>query len=80
MLAHSERAERRLTELGDLPRQGTRRERAGSERLGAHALAARPPTTVRAGAWRSEMSAADRSEFEAVAGDLLAELGYEVAS
>jgi LPS sulfotransferase NodH len=37
----------------------------------------RPPTTgVRS--WREEMSAADVAAFEAVAGDLLAELGYDV--
>jgi hypothetical protein len=31
-------------------------------------------------AWRREMSDADRREFESVAGDLLAELGYDVPS
>jgi len=30
--------------------------------------------------WRSEMAMADRAAFEATAGDLLAELGYEVAA
>ena len=29
--------------------------------------------------WRTEMSASDRAAFEEVAGELLAELGYEVA-
>ena len=38
-----------------------------------------PPTTgVRS--WRDEMSAEDVAAFEAVAGDLLSELGYEVTS
>jgi hypothetical protein len=39
----------------------------------------RPPTTgVRS--WRDDMSAADVTAFEAVAGELLAELGYEVTT
>ena len=38
-----------------------------------------PPTTgVRS--WREDMSAADVAAFDAVAGDLLGELGYEVGS
>ena len=36
------------------------------------------PSAARVGAWRTEMSADDREEFEAVAGKLLAELGYDV--
>ncbi len=80
MLAHHERAQERLAELGDLRGQDRRRERSGEERLAAHALAARPPSAERSGAWRTEMSEEDRADFEAVAGDLLAELGYEVAS
>ena len=81
MLAHHERAAERLTELGhDLPATGGRRARAGGERIAAHALAARPASGERIGAWRAEMSAAEVAEFEAVAGELLAELGYDVAS
>jgi Sulfotransferase family len=80
MLAHHERASQRLAELGhDLAAGGGRPARSGEERLAAHALAARPPTSERAGTWRSEMSAADVAEFERIAGDLLAELGYEVS-
>jgi hypothetical protein len=80
MLAHDERAAERLAELGDLRREGARRGRSGEERLAAHALATQPPTGERIGAWRTEMSAADRAEFESVAGDLLADLGYEMPS
>jgi Sulfotransferase family len=81
MLAHHQRAEERLAELGhDLGPEGGRRERSREERLAAHAMAARPASGERAGAWRSEMSDEDRTEFEAVAGDLLAELGYDVPS
>jgi Sulfotransferase family len=80
MLDYHERAGERLAELGDLPAEGDRRERAGAERQASHALAASPPTSARTGAWRERMSPADRAEFEAVAGGLLVELGYEVPS
>ena len=64
---------------------GTCRPRAAAanvraERQASHALAAGPPTSARTGAWREQMSPADRAEFEAVAGGLLVELGYEVPS
>ena len=80
MLDYHERAGGRLAELGDLPAEGGRRGRAGAERQASHALAAGPPTSARTGAWREQMSSADRAEFEAVAGGLLVELGYEVPS
>ena len=80
MLGYHERAGERLGELADLPAEGARRGRAGDERRASHALAAQPPSGARTGAWREEMSAADRAEFEAVAGALLAELGYDVPS
>ena len=81
MLRYHEGASERLEEMaGDLPAAGRRRARAGDERMAAHALAAQPPANERVGAWRTGMSAAERAEFEAVAGDLLAELGYEVPS
>jgi hypothetical protein len=80
MLDYHERAGERLAELGDLRAEGGRRGRQSSERRASHALATGPPTGARTGVWREQMSAADRAEFEAVAGDLLAELGYEVPS
>jgi Sulfotransferase family len=81
MLAYHERAPQRLAELGgDLDSGGGRIPRSGSERLASHALAAEPPSAERTGAWRTEMSEAERREFEAVAGGLLAELGYDVPS
>jgi hypothetical protein len=80
MLRHHEGANRRLDELGDLPEAGSRSEREGGERRAAHALVARPPTAARIGIWQEELSDSDRAEFEAVAGGLLAELGYDVPS
>jgi hypothetical protein len=80
MLRHHERADERLAELGgDLPAAGERRGRPGTERLAAHALAARPATAERSGTWRTEMDAGEVAEFERVAGALLVELGYELA-
>ena len=46
----------------------------------AHALATGPPEPGRAGGWREGMGEADLVQFEAEAGALLAELGYDVAS
>jgi Sulfotransferase family len=80
MLDYHKRAGGRLAELGDLPAEGGRRGRASAERQASHALAAGPPTSARTGAWREQMSSVDRAEFEAVAGGLLVELGYEVPS
>ena len=39
-----------------------------------------PPDRSRVRAWRHEMSREERMMFDAVAGDVLSELGYEVAS
>jgi hypothetical protein len=65
---------------GDLDAREGRRARSGAERVASHALAAGPPRPQRTGAWRTEMTESDRRQFEAVAGPLLAELGYDVPS
>jgi hypothetical protein len=81
MLDYPEGAAGRLAELGaDLDDAGGRIARSGRERLASHALATEPPRGGRTGAWRSEMSEAERREFESVAGGLLTELGYDVPS
>lgn len=78
MLRFHERAAGRLAEMsGDLPPEGGRLARSGEERVASHALATGPPTEGRMGAWRTEMSAGQRAEFEGVAADLLRDLGYE---
>ena len=77
MLDYHRGSGERLREIArDLPAQGGRRSRSGEERIAAHALATAPPSPERIEAWREEMDEADRVEFERVAGDLLAELGY----
>jgi hypothetical protein len=79
MLAYHERAPERLREVArDLPPEEGKQHRPAEERMAAHALTAEPPSRERIGAWREQMSEADRSAFEHVAGDLLAELGYPV--
>ncbi len=82
MLEYHERASDRLQEMNrDHERSGGRRGAlSGSERLQAHALTSAPPQASRTDVWRTDMPAEDRESFEAVAGDLLAELGYETAS
>ncbi len=79
MLDYHEHAAERLEEMNrDRAREG-RRVVSGAERMTAHARTAAPPSTERVYAWKREMSAEDRRAFDAVAGDLLAELGYEVS-
>lgn len=43
---------------------------------GIHSATRQPPTTQSSGRWRKEMCGADQRLFQAVAGDLLNELGY----
>jgi hypothetical protein len=79
MLDYHERAEERLKEKArDLPRKSSRGDQPAAARMASHAMAKKPPDPKRIGRWRSEMSPEDREEYESVAGDLLAELGYPV--
>jgi sulfotransferase family protein len=78
MLDHHEHAAERLGEIDrDLPARRGRPELGAEPRIAAHAHASELPAPDRAAAWRTEMSPEDIAAFEAVAGDLLAELGYE---
>jgi hypothetical protein len=49
------------------------------QRMQVHALASEPPKRSRVEAWKTEMDPSEIAGFERIAGDLLAELGYEVA-
>ncbi len=81
VLAYHERAAERLSEIDrDLPAMGDKGHRPASKRVGSHEMTTRPPDRTRLARWREEMSPAELAEFEAVAGDLLAELGYELAN
>ncbi|MEJ7875953.1 MAG: sulfotransferase [Solirubrobacterales bacterium] len=78
MTRYHERAGERLDEMArDLPEADGRPLRPGAERMRAHAMAKQPPQTQNAGKWRDEMPEEDVAAYESVAGDLLAELGYE---
>lgn len=77
MLAYHEHASDRLSELSDLPGKGGK-VRPGSERIAAHALTSEPPRADRVERWRTELSADAISDYEEVAGELLADLGYRV--
>jgi hypothetical protein len=78
MLDYHREAAKRLGELSDLPGKGGK-VRPSSERVAAHALTSEPPTRERIERWRTDLEASDIAEYEAVAGDLLAELGYPLS-
>jgi hypothetical protein len=80
MLDYHRRAPERLAEMDrDLDNADNGIVRTATNRLAAHALTTEPPTTDRSGRWRGEMTAAELADFERVAGELLTELGYELA-
>ncbi|MGH6943133.1 MAG: sulfotransferase family protein, partial [Geminicoccaceae bacterium] len=77
MLAYHERSGERLQEMARaLPGDGRAQELSVERRMATHAMTTKPPSAERVARWRSQMPAEQRVEFEAVAGELLAELGY----
>jgi hypothetical protein len=79
MLTYYERAEERMSEMAhDLKPVDGKPLRPGEERMQAHKMTQEPPSPDAIGRWRKRMDAADLETFERVAGDLLADLGYEV--
>ncbi len=79
MLRYYERAEERLAEKDrDLYRGPDREVVSAEHRMESHKLAMEPPKADRVGRWREKMTEEQRAIFEAEAGDLLADLGYEV--
>lgn len=80
MLDYHERAEGRLAEKArDLPRKN-RPDQPAETRLESHRLAKEPPRSDRIGMWREAMTAEEVAEYEAVAGDMLVTLGYELST
>ena len=78
MLDYHERAEGRLAEKArELPRKN-RPNQPAEARLESHRLAKEPPRSDRIGMWRERMTPEEVAEYEAVAGDMLVELGYEL--
>lgn len=80
MLDYHQRSGERLREIArDLPDDEGGAYRPATERLAAHSLVTEAPQPERIAAWRRRMPPDDVAAFEAVAGDLLEELGYELA-
>jgi hypothetical protein len=77
MLAYHMNARRRLDELTSWFDDSGRLIVSKTERLANHRHTSEPPNPARIGLWRTEMSDAERSIFESIAVDLLAELGYD---
>jgi Sulfotransferase family len=77
MLQYYNTAEERLAELVTV--DGIRTGYV-DQRRAKHTWTTQPPEASRLGRWRTEMSASDRQEFETIAGELLAELGYDGGS
>jgi hypothetical protein len=80
MLDYHERAEGRLAEKArTLPRKN-RPDQPAEARLESHRLAKEPPRSDRIGMWRERMTPEQVVEYEAIAGDMLTIMGYEVST
>lgn len=77
MLDYHLRTPERLAEHQDRRRTDGTMVVSHDGRLQQQALTMEPPRASRVQAWRRRMEAAEQARFEAVAGPLLQELGYE---
>ncbi len=80
MLGYHETAEQRLQEKARALPRAHGEAQSAEKRLMSHAKTFEPPNPEMIGTWKSRMSPADRAAYEALAGDLLADLGYELDS
>jgi hypothetical protein len=81
ILRYYERAGERMAEMArDLPAADGKPTRPGDERMQAHAMTQKPPDPSAMYRWKERMSPEDVAAFDAEAGELLADLGYEVTS
>jgi hypothetical protein len=79
MLTYYERSGERLKEMARaLPGDGRAKELSVERRMKTHEMTTKPPSADRVARWRTQMSYDQRVEFEELAGDLLAQLGYPV--
>lgn len=76
MLEYHRSAGTRLREHGDRRREDGSLVVSGETRLRQQALTMQPPQTARVGAWHHTMAPDERERFEAIAGDVLRQLGY----
>jgi Sulfotransferase family len=81
MLTYYENAAERMSEMArDLPATDGKPTRPGEERMQAHAMTQKPPDPAAMYRWKEKMAPADVAAFDAAAGDLLRDLGYEVGA
>lgn len=81
MLTYYEHAADRMAEMArDLPATDGKPTRPGAERMEAHAMTQKPPDPSAMYRWKEKMSPEDIAAFDAAAGTLLSELGYEVGT
>ena len=80
MLGYHETAEQRLQEKARALPRAHGEAQSAEKRLLSHAKTFEPPNPAMIGTWKERMSPADRAAYEALAGDLLADLGYETAT
>ena len=81
MLRYYERAADRMAEMArDLPAADGKPTRPGDERMQAHAMTQKPPDPSAMYRWKERMEPEDVAAFDAVAGELLRELGYETGA
>lgn len=81
LLDYHRRSEERLAELDrDIPAWGKKLPRSAESRMALHQQTTKPPDPARIDRWRDELSAEDVATFEQVAGGLLTELDYELAT
>ncbi|HXV53732.1 MAG TPA: sulfotransferase [Solirubrobacterales bacterium] len=77
LLSYHERSAERLQEMARaLPAEGRAKELSVERRMKTHEMTTKPPSADRVARWRTQMSPEQRREFEDIAGDLLAQLGY----
>ncbi len=81
ILRYYEGAADRMAEMArDLPAIEGKPTRPGSERMQAHAMTQKPPDPSAMYRWKEKMTPEDIAAFDAAAGGLLADLGYEVGT
>lgn len=80
MLSYYVRARDRLAEHVDRVRPDGSLVVSHADRLRQQALTMQTPQASRVGSWKRRMSGEERSRFEAIAGELLHELGYDTVN
>ena len=80
MLRYHERAQERIGEVITEYRAEGLPVVTVEQRHSIHRLTGRPPDASRIGVWRRELTDHEAAAFEAIAGEALAGLGYEVRS